>query len=66
LRIATPKLPIRPCGTGDLLTGLIAAHLAKGKDVEIAVRLAVDHIFGVLERTQEAKSQEMCLLPFAQ
>jgi pyridoxine kinase len=66
LRIATPKLPIRPCGTGDLLTGLIAAHLAKGKDVEIAVRLAVDHIFGVLKRTQEAKSQEMCLLPLAQ
>ena len=63
LRIATPRLPIRPCGTGDLLTGLIAAHLAKGKDVEIALRLAVDHIFGVLERTQRAKAQEMCLLP---
>lgn len=63
LRIATPRLPIRPCGTGDLLTGVIAAHLAKGKDVEIALRLAVDHIFGVLERTQRAKAQEMCLLP---
>ncbi|MBH9879328.1 pyridoxal kinase, partial [Clostridioides difficile] len=29
-RFATPRLPIRPYGTGGLLTGLIAAHLAKG------------------------------------
>jgi pyridoxine kinase len=62
-RIATPRLPIRPCGTGDLLTGLIAAHLAKGASVEAAVRLAVDAVFAVLVRTQQQDSQEMCLLP---
>ncbi|APO53700.1 pyridoxal kinase [Bradyrhizobium diazoefficiens] len=62
-RFATPRLPIRPYGTGDLLSGLIAAHLAKGKAMEAAVRLAVETIFAVLVRTQEAGSAEMRLVP---
>lgn len=62
-RFATPRLPIRPYGTGDLLTGLIAAHLAKGKAVEAAVRLAVETIFAVLVRTQKAGTAEMRLVP---
>lgn len=62
-RFATPRLPIRPYGTGDLLTGLIAAHLAKGKAMEAAVRLAVETIFAVLVRTQEAGTVEMRLVP---
>lgn len=62
-RVATPRLPIRPYGTGDLLTGLIAAHLAKGEAMELAVRRAVDTVFAVLVRTQEAGSAEMQLVP---
>jgi pyridoxine kinase len=62
-RIATPRLPIRPCGTGDLLTGLLAAQLAKGASCEAAMRHAVDTVFAVLARTQEARSEEMCLIP---
>lgn len=62
-RFATPRLPIRPYGTGDLLTGLIAAHLAKGAAIEAAVRLAVETIFAVLVRTQEAGTAEMRLVP---
>ncbi|MGX4772170.1 pyridoxal kinase [Bradyrhizobium guangdongense] len=62
-RFATPRLPIRPYGTGDLLTALIAAHLAKGAAIEAAVRLAVETIFAVLVRTQQAGSAEMCLVP---
>lgn len=62
-RFATPRLPIRPYGTGDLLSGLIAAHLAKGRPMEAAVRLAVDTTFAVLVRTQEAGTAEMCLVP---
>ena len=62
-RFATPRLPIRPCGTGDLLVGLIAAQLAKGASVEAAVRLAVDAVFAVLIRTQKAGSEEMRLIP---
>ena len=62
-RFATPRLPIHPYGTGDLLTGLIAAHLAKGEAAEVAVRLAVETIFAVLVRTQEAGTAEMRLVP---
>ncbi|WP_409189001.1 pyridoxal kinase [Bradyrhizobium sp. RDM4] len=65
-RFATPRLPIRPYGTGDLLTGLIAAHLAKGTAIEAAVRLAVETIFAVLIRTREAGSAEMRLVPLPQ
>ncbi|MCA1413104.1 pyridoxal kinase [Bradyrhizobium sp. NBAIM20] len=62
-RFATPRLPIRPYGTGDFLTGLIAAHLAKGEAMELAVRRAVDTVFAVLVRTQAAGSAEMRLVP---
>jgi pyridoxine kinase len=62
-RFATPRLPIRPYGTGDLLTGLIAAHLARGEATEAALRLAVETIFAVLARTQEAGATEMRLVP---
>jgi pyridoxine kinase len=62
-RFATLRLPIRPYGTGDLLTGLIAAHLAKGTSTETAVRLAVETIFAVLIRTQGADATEMRLVP---
>jgi pyridoxine kinase len=62
-RIATPRLPIRPCGTGDLLAGLIAAHLAKGATVEVAVRSAVDAVFAVLLRTAREGADEMRLVP---
>lgn len=65
-RIATPRLPIRPCGTGDLLTGLIAAHLAKGSPVRASLQYAVARTFAVLERTQQAGADEMCLLPWQQ
>lgn len=62
-RFATPRLPIRPCGTGDLLCGLIAAHLARGDDIAAAVGAAVDATFAVLARTQAQASEEMSLVP---
>ena len=62
-RFATPRVPISPYGTGDLLTGLIAAHLAKGMAIEASVRLAVETIFAVLVRTQQSGSAEMRLVP---
>ena len=61
-RFAMSRLPIRPCGTGDLLTGLIAAHLAKGRPLRTAVRLGVERTYQVLERTQQVGAEEMLLL----
>lgn len=60
-RVATPLLPIRPYGTGDLLAGLIAANLAKGYSIHSALQKAVDATVRILERTLEAGSAEMCL-----
>jgi pyridoxine kinase len=62
-RFATPRLPIRPCGTGDLLAGLVAARLAKGVAVEAAVCSAVQTVFAVLARTQGREAEEMDLVP---
>jgi pyridoxine kinase len=62
-RFATPLLPIRPYGTGDLLTGLIAAHLAKGAATETAVRMAVETVFAVLVRTEREGAAELRLVP---
>ena len=62
-RLATADLPIRPSGTGDLLSGLIAAHLAKDESTEVAVQLAVETVFAVLVRTAQAGSAEMRLVP---
>ena len=61
-RFTTARLPIRPYGTGDLLAGLIAAHLAKGATIENAVGDAVAWVFATLVRTQEAGSAEMQLI----
>jgi pyridoxine kinase len=63
VRIASQRLPIRPCGTGDLLSGMIAAELARGSAIEPAVRHAVDGVFAVLLRTQQQGSEEMSLVP---
>jgi pyridoxine kinase len=62
-RFATPRLPIRPCGTGDLFAGLVAAQLVKGAAAEAAVRHAVDTVFAVLVRTRERGAEEMELIP---
>lgn len=62
-RIATPRLPIRPCGTGDLMTALLAANLARGAALETALSSAVRGTFAVLERTRDAGDHELRLLP---
>lgn len=62
-RIATPRLPIRPYGTGDLLTGLIAAHLAKNVTLGAAVRNSIAATFSIVEHMWESGDHEMRLLP---
>lgn len=60
-RHSVPRLPIRPCGTGDLFTGLLVAGLASGADLATATASANRDVFAVLERTQGAGSAEMVL-----
>lgn len=66
-RTSLPRLPIRPCGTGDLFTGLLTARLWAGEDLAAAGAGATGEIFAVLQRTQAAGAGEMALtgFPFA-
>ena len=49
--IEAPCLPVRPAGTGDLLSGLTVARLALGLDLEAAVARAVAGVAAALART---------------
>lgn len=63
-RTAIPRLPIRPCGTGDLFTGLMVARLARGRPLPEAVEAATREVLAVLERTQAEASDEMRISGF--
>ena len=63
-RTVTPRLPIRPCGTGDLFTALLLSRLCHGETLSRASELATSEILAVLERTQAAGSAEMSLVGF--
>ncbi len=63
-RSPTPRLPIRPSGTGDLFTGLLVSALCHGKSLAAASAWATAEIFAVLERTQAAGAGEMCIVGF--
>lgn len=63
-RTATPRLPIRPCGTGDLFTGLMTAHLCLGLPLKDAAAEATRQIFAVLERTAQGDPEEMAIAGF--
>lgn len=60
-RVAAPRLPIRPCGTGDLFTGLLVVELAKKTSLSTAMQIAAGRIRHVLERTMKTGSEEMRL-----
>ncbi len=63
IRVPTPRLAIRPSGTGDLFTGLLVAHLVRGQPFPAAVEAAVAGIFAVLKRTEVEGSYELSLAP---
>jgi pyridoxine kinase len=64
-RLSTPKLPIRPSGTGDLLSSLFVAALMNGSDTPGALEDAVSATFAVLERTAAAGTEEMRIVQAA-
>lgn len=63
-RTAIDRLPIRPCGTGDLFTALLVARLCSGQDLHEAGAGATGEILAVLERTHAAGSEEMQIIGF--
>ncbi len=63
-RTSVTRLPIRPCGTGDLFTALLVARLCEGCDLHEAGAGATEEILAVLRRTQAAASEEMLITGF--
>ena len=64
-RLRTPKLPIRPSGTGDLFASLFVASLFGGSDTKGALEEAVSAVFAVLEHTEAAGTEEMTIVEAA-
>ncbi|KAA0968227.1 pyridoxal kinase [Aureimonas fodinaquatilis] len=63
-RTAVRRLPIRPCGTGDLFTALMIARLCENKPLAQAAQEATAEIFQVLQRTAENPATEMRITGF--
>lgn len=61
VRLASPRLPIVPVGTGDLFTGLLTANLAQGRDLSRATRNAAGVMLDILGRTIAEGEHEMQL-----
>jgi len=64
-RVRTPKLPISPFGTGDLLTSLFVSARVRGSATPDALGHAASAIFAVLERTAARGTEEMRIVETA-
>lgn len=58
-RIRSPRLPVRPAGSGDLFTACLAAKLARGEQLTNAAGNAVAAVHAVLACTNQAPWSEM-------
>lgn len=63
-RTAAPRIPIRPCGTGDLFTALLVAGICAGDELPTASAAATQTILDVLRRTQAEGADEMRIIGF--
>jgi pyridoxine kinase len=64
-RVATPKLPISPSGTGDLFASLLVSARVRGSNTPDALSHAASAIFAVLERTAARGTEEMRIVESA-
>lgn len=65
-RVRTPKLPISPNGTGDLLAALLVSARVHGNDTPEALSHAASAIYAVLERTAARGTEEMRIVESAE
>ncbi|MBX6425416.1 MAG: pyridoxal kinase PdxY [Variibacter sp.] len=62
LRLRMPRLPIAVNGAGDMMAALFLARFLREGTLARALSLAAASVFGVLERTEEAGSNELLLI----
>ncbi|NND92467.1 MAG: pyridoxal kinase [Granulosicoccus sp.] len=58
-RASSPRLDIRPTGTGDLLAAAFLFHWLDRRDVTFALRESVANVFSLLQQAVDGKLQEL-------
>ena len=60
--VATPRLPFKRNGSGDVTTALFAGHYSETKDASIALARTASSVFDLLQTTFEAGTEELQLI----
>ncbi|WPQ60515.1 pyridoxal kinase [Chitinophaga sancti] len=58
-RFYGPKIALETTGTGDLFTAIITSQLTLGKNIEQAIRIAMDFIYHTLIYVQSVNEKEL-------
>lgn len=61
-RVRTPKLDVAVNGAGDAIAALFLAHLLRTRSTADALAAAAASVFGLLARTEAARSREIVLV----
>ncbi|HAT1151798.1 pyridoxal kinase PdxY [Corynebacterium striatum] len=60
--VATPFLPFKRNGSGDVTAALFTGHYVETHDVELALKRTASSVYDLLHNTYEADSQELQLI----
>ncbi|OFP24525.1 pyridoxal kinase [Corynebacterium sp. HMSC066C02] len=60
--VATPKLPFKRNGSGDVTASLFTGHYVETHDAKEALKRTASSVFDLLQNTYEADSQELLLI----
>jgi pyridoxine kinase len=61
--VATPHLPMKANGSGDVTAALFTAHYVRTGDAKTALELTVSSVFELLKLTLESGERELQLIP---
>ncbi len=61
-RVRTPRLSVSPSGAGDLTAAVFLANLLDHGPLEVALARTASSVFAVVEATEAAGQQELCLV----
>ena len=61
-RVRTPRLDVSVNGAGDAIAALFLAHWLETRSAPTALSRAASSVFGLLRRTEEARSREIVLV----
>ncbi|WP_448855652.1 pyridoxal kinase PdxY [Corynebacterium camporealensis] len=60
--VSTPYLPFKRNGSGDVTAALFTGHYTETRDAKLSLERTASSVFGLLEATYEADTQELQLI----